>query len=1771
MAIVVQKSGAVGQSYVTNPAASNRIEDNVIRVNTTSSAFFSFVINGVDYINYVTTNPVKTDRLNEYDLLDFTLAPVVAGFVKPVRGMYLRLTSNIYPSWFTGYITNDPEFEYLGRYQGQPVWGYKFQASSDEVVLNQQSIGIVEPFINATQGAILAALANQLAPGLFDLSNIQPGLTLARYLPDPTKKFSEIVKEFADAARYRFYAKNHALYFRSQSADSAPLTVDATSKLFTPANLSIKSSDDPIINEAVVLGDIEPQNYFSEYFVGDGLTPKYDLASSAFGVESAVLLDDAFQGSQIDSSKWTVFDSVNNYIQVSNGYLNIVGGNNNNYYDIHLDSASLVPIGGNLRVTHGDYDFLNSGAADVAGIVAGLWTAAPGRTDDLTFPNCIYGIRVEKLGGLRPVVNGVVDTNPALLVTANTSKRYIIRTVFGTQKMFKNVQQYNYINSSGVVSSVGGTTDATDVLIAQTYITEVDPATGAISNGFPMVWTHTVSIPASGGVYATYIPAVSNDLHCTITNITISVPMQASLEVKPKGASTFTRKIVGPNEIDSLDGSAPIATITQSGGVQSKSTTLGTPKFNAGNPALVFFKNTLAQTSTIPQSGDLVHLQYRRAGAAVARVRNASSIDSEASAWGDSGVRSITRKDLSPSPRTSAECEAAAAAIVGERSYKHFEGKYTVYSDHVTSEPVAGLILPFVNMPVATFGVPSFNEPIYEVVTTLDAQSPEHFKHEILFGKGLDDRLNKVLSKYAKPTDVFAPQDSAELPQYVISSAVGNTFAPDVVAPTLNFSGHGAYGVDASNVYLDAGQDLPFVPNLLLFTEQFDNAAWIKTHNGASNPTVVANNATDPMGGSTADTITFPIVPNTGGADAFVYQTVGNIKGTYTFSVWLRVASGTAPLRLYFEDSPFTANSSTAITVTTTWQRFSFTFTYTGANSVGVFLLRDQNTPSVAIQAWGAQLEAGSVPTFYKANGATRSTVGGFEVRYTDECWGADDGKNLVNRFATRTFSIPRNQRGKVCFIKQYDTRNIVKWSEDYTQSAWTIDGVSVAMKTDINPDGDKSQIATITAVSGNKRLYQIQAIPVALSQFVASVWVKGTAGDSLTFQLSNNVDQNINQQVFTLTGKWQKLSMSGTANATGTGIFLLVLYFGSTANPVQVTRVSVEGSTLTETTYCKTKSTTYGALSRYAAGIKINYPLIPPAVVGASLGDTSDPYHPKISVTLPTILQDVWGIEIRDRDNTTVLYKKDLEDATYNPLAPVRLINRAGHTYHIYTYNLLGEYSSDFQFTASYAFNFPLNKGGLMLGNGQFVDNTGGYGDTTTVGDYLVDGFHVDESFGGGFNNCLVAHIESPIFGFSGNGNNILIRLNTGVSVPTGSNFLDIRSDVIPVKGGEPYFASAHIRWDINTGFPAGVTGTAGVWIWWLKRDGSLSSVTPYSNVGILNGPNASDNYFKSVFIAPIDAVYAHIGPQFTVNNASGSPFNTGGNLYADCRYAKLVFENAYTRGTYLNNQGSLVNSPRNVIGYSAPVPGSSTTAEIDFSWSAFNCYRTDQSTITVPSGSLTFTGLNASTTYHFMAYVSGLDAANPVMNIVMSTQSGGGAAEVFPQTLAGSYDGCSPVNLDLQATTAAVGGSGGGGGGGREYCPAIDQEVETREHGFLPAGELRPGMHLRDIENGVWNKILSIEIMERELVYVKIGNESFHVEIGHLWLNAGGDSRADSADWTHTYDLSLNTLIQGCDGNVYPVREIGEPHWGKFAAIRCERNRFRLGKLVGHNILTY
>jgi len=166
--------------------------------------------------------------------------------------------------------------------------------------------------------------------------------------------------------------------------------------------------------------------------------------------------------------------------------------------------------------------------------------------------------------------------------------------------------------------------------------------------------------------------------------------------------------------------------------------------------------------------------------------------------------------------------------------------------------------------------------------------------------------------------------------------------------------------------------------NLILYSEQFNNAAWT-----LASGTVTANNAIAPDGTLSADKL---VASST--AVPYLDQAHSIVSGsTYTYSIFVESAeitlvsmllygtyfnSGGANLVTSFNLSTgaITAQTTTGATITNFgngWWRISITHTATASGAANHQILRFTNAPTAGqgLYAWGAQVEEAFFPSSY--------------------------------------------------------------------------------------------------------------------------------------------------------------------------------------------------------------------------------------------------------------------------------------------------------------------------------------------------------------------------------------------------------------------------------------------------------------------------------------------------------------------------------------------------------------------------------------------------------------------------------------------------------------------------------------------------------------------------------------------------------------------------------------------------------------------------------------
>lgn len=306
------------------------------------------------------------------------------------------------------------------------------------------------------------------------------------------------------------------------------------------------------------------------------------------------------------------------------------------------------------------------------------------------------------------------------------------------------------------------------------------------------------------------------------------------------------------------------------------------------------------------------------------------------------------------------------------------------------------------------------------------------------------------------------------------------------------------------------------------------------------------------------------------------------------------------------------------------------------------------------------------------------------------------------------------------------------------------------------------------------------------------------------------------------------------------------------------------------------------------------------------------------------------------------------------------------------------------------------------------------------------------------------------------------------------------------------------------NPGFEAGLAGwtqNGGSWTPWLAGNGyGGSNGYAFCNSGQSSGylaNNASISVTGGQVVGAQCAAYGWNSPNgycylglafFDVNwNWTGTTYqsasltgSTGWTLLTvmgaapsnaafarlECHYSGLTnagtynfdFVSAYFLGnssisSHLNAQGSIM--PNQPISITYSVKNNS----VSFSWSAQSALRSDGTTLSIPAGTLSYSGLSASTTYYTYWYIRVSDGTLQVTSgsppptspsSVMSTQT--------------ALDGRIPISpISFTTLASSNTGTGGGTGGGAGVCPDATELVDVEGKGKVAVGQVAAGDRVR------------------------------------------------------------------------------------------------------------
>ena len=665
-------------------------------------------------------------RKNEPSLFTFSLAKIDGQpWFTPSRGDYVRLEDPRFESRnhpvghglvFSGYISADPKFEYLGARGGEQHWGYVVNCTSEDYLLNLKPIPR-RIFVNKTRGFILRELLNDMFAGNvpFNTESILDGGIERIFATDPSRHWTELAEEFGSSDGYVYRVVDKNVMYVPQMTEPAQgpathvLSIDPADPRFTPSALQIGQVEAPIVNDLTVVGEDEPTTACFEQFVSDGYQPSHDLAYVPYGVEGSVLVEDELSD-ELDEDVWEISDP-DGYFQIFEGSLNVTGGPaplGSPGYDqgsTYIRSRKAIEITGTLTFRDGEIFFPPSGQGSA--ILGGLYF-----DENMVNGNLFCGwlLDVNESFGWMPQfvpafsINGVLQIHPAS-VSIEFNKHYILRRTITCDRfsptqnpIIDPVTGYQYDTDPGPVKAV---------VSWDVDIIHMEDA--------PNVWTQRVSLGTTvldAPQFVLYSPVVSHSIHMAMNHVSVVKPQQVMVEIDPdpeleSDTWTFgkTPLIVGSN----IDGGKCVVSVNDNEAQLDWYAIPGTvpAAANARSPYLALASGSGPTTpghpdeqprdvTTIPPIGSVISVKYFRNEASKARIQNASSILLEASKFGDDGIRQkiLTSDDVSPTPRTSEECLFIARAYLDDYLDARYQGTYNFVTNETDATLLTRLVLP---------------------------------------------------------------------------------------------------------------------------------------------------------------------------------------------------------------------------------------------------------------------------------------------------------------------------------------------------------------------------------------------------------------------------------------------------------------------------------------------------------------------------------------------------------------------------------------------------------------------------------------------------------------------------------------------------------------------------------------------------------------------------------------------------------------------------------------------------------------------------------------------------------------------------------------------------------------------------------------------------------------------------------------------------------------------------------------------------------------------
>jgi hypothetical protein len=585
----------------------------------------------VDYTSAIdgSTPPHVIRKLNQPTEVQMSLVANGPAFVVSGAGARIVLELTDGQNIFTGYLVAPPVFEYLGWGEQGPIYRYNLIARSDEALLDEKRLPVRCPFVERSAGNALRQLTQDLLPGVFNTSQVQDLDMLAWWASDPQKTWAQEAAEIAIQARASYYVLNGAMVLAPVGASVYALNESDTN--FSPGSLRLQPVN-ALVNDVTVIGEIEPQAYVKDYFVGDGLTYRFYLSHTPFIKESTTLFDEEYTTSPLDPTLWSLTDPTN-AVSVNGGYLQIAGGTGTDGGTV-VQFVEQVELGGAWVLQHGDVQF----NAASTGVLGGLYTG------NISVATCLAGFQITPSGtqsNIQALINGALA---GIAVATVAGHHYVLTTRFYSDEIYRR-QQIFHSSLHPAGNGWGGVEIAADVRMVL-EVHDIDPTNPASQVAPSTVLYDELLVDAPD--FCTYATINATNMQCAIafTRMIQAVDAEVRMALPGLGYSTM---LVGP----------------LSDGAECEITS---------SAELEFY------SAYVPAANEAISVHYRGEGRALAWVINPASIAAQQRGF-DNGDHAAVRHIKEPPPRTSADCENAALALLDDSCNPAWSGEYATWSD----------------------------------------------------------------------------------------------------------------------------------------------------------------------------------------------------------------------------------------------------------------------------------------------------------------------------------------------------------------------------------------------------------------------------------------------------------------------------------------------------------------------------------------------------------------------------------------------------------------------------------------------------------------------------------------------------------------------------------------------------------------------------------------------------------------------------------------------------------------------------------------------------------------------------------------------------------------------------------------------------------------------------------------------------------------------------------------------------------------------------------